>query len=402
MMNSKKNLTHMTSKLFKVFGAGVAATTATALAGDFSTGGHSPVDHDNGAGDWCETLQDIGVLYKDKSNPWIQEIKVFGRAHYQYGYTDGDVDGDDFSGDGGELRRFRAGASVKFLNGFKAVGRANFERGGFRDNSIGYNGWDEIYLEKSFDDYAGLEDITVGYGRYKLGFGGEESYSSKKLKTIERSLLNNYFAGDRVTGTKIEASRGGVDVLLGVFTTDGNDETFGQWDGGVIYQLDLAFEALGGAFLIQGIYRDSNNEEQDETVDYDWAASVTYETKLGPVDLFLNSTYGSDDDGDVYGVIVMPSVELVKDKVEAVIRYQWAHSTGDELRLQSRNTRNVLSGDGLSDIRGDDHHSIYAGLNYFLCGHNLKILTGVEYETLDGPNGDTEATTLWAAARFFF
>jgi len=164
----------------------------------------------------------------------------------------------------------------------------------------------------------------------------------------------------------------------------------------------VAFEALGGDFLVQGIYRDSNSAEADETVAYDWAGSVTYETELGPIDLFLNTTYGSDEDGDIYGVVVMPSMYLIEKKLEAVVRYQWAHSTGDRLRIQSRNARNVYRADGLGDIRGDDHHSIYAGLNYYLCGHNLKLMTGVEYENLTGPNGDTEATTLWGAARFYF
>jgi len=98
----------------------------------------------------------------------------------------------------------------------------------------------------------------------------------------------------------------------------------------------------------------------------------------------------------------MPSYELVEDKLEAVFRYQWAHSTGDRLRLQSRNTRNVYRADGFSDFRGDNHHSIYAGLNYFISGHNLKLMTGVEYETLDGGGVDADATTLWGAARFYF
>lgn len=390
----------MTSKLIQVIGVGVAASTCSALAGDFSAD-PIPASTSGGGGDWCESLQSIGTIYKNKENPWIQEVKLFGRAHYQYGYSDGDVNGNDFSGDGDELRRFRAGASVKFLNGFKAVGRANFEYGGFRDTRLGYDNnrgvtpWDELYLEYSHGD------ITFGYGLFKLGFGGEESMSSKKIKTIERSLLNNTVEGGaRVTGGRVEFSAGSVDFLVGVYTTDGSDETFGDWGEGTIYQLNAGFEALGGDFLVQGLLTDDN--QAPTTVGADWAVSVTYTTEVGAFDLFVNSTYGSYDNGDVYGVVVMPSTFLIEDRLEAVVRYQWAHSTGDDLRLQSRNVRNVYRADGIRDLRGDDHHSIYAGLNYYLCDHNLKLMAGVEYETLDGPAVDTEATTLWGAVRFYF
>ena len=35
-------------------------------------------------------------------------------------------------------------------------------------------------------------------------------------------------------------------------------------------------------------------------------------------------------------------------------------------------------------LRADDsYHSIYAGLNYYLCGNNSKVQVGAEYETLD-------------------
>ena len=142
--------------------------------------------------------------------------------------------------------------------------------------------------------------------------------------------------------------------------------------------------------------------EADETIGADWAAAITYQGEFGPLNLFVNGTYGDFDGGDVYGVVVMPSMFLVEEKLEAVVRYQWAHSTGDQLRLQSRNVRNVYRRDGVADLRGDDHHSIYAGLNYYVCDHNLKLMAGVEYETLDGPAVDTEATTLWGAVRFYF
>ncbi len=140
-------------------------------------------------------------------------------------------------------------------------------------------------------------------------------------------------------------------------------------------------------------------------IGYDWAASATYETEVGGFDLFTNATYGETADGDnVYGIVIMPSKELIEDKLEAVVRYQWARSSGaDLLRPQSRNVRNTAGLDGIGTVpRGDENHTIYGGLNYFLCGHNAKLMAGVEYETVSGGVADTDATTFWLAARMFF
>ncbi len=398
----------MTSKLIQVIGVGVAASAGSALAGDLSADPIQAPASSGGGGDWCETLEDIGKVYTNKKNPYIQEVKFFGRAHQQWTYSDGDYNGSDFSGNGDELRRLRFGASVEFLNGFKAVGRANFETGGFRDTSIGYDNWDELFLEYEFGDVAGFDDVVLGYGRYKIGFGGEERTSSKKIKTVERSNLNNFFANSRSTGARLEFSRGKVDFTAGIYTTDGGPETFGQWDGGTAYHLVAEFEALGGDVTLQGLYHDQNDAENDSTVGYDWAVSATYETEIGNWDLFTNATYGDTQDGDVYGVVIMPSTFLIEDRLEAVVRYQWAHSTGEQISAGSgsRGLRRIAMNDGVNagkgPAKGNDNHTIYAGLNYYFCDHNLKLMTGVEYETLDGKAGDTEATTVWGGLRFYF
>ena len=52
--------------------------------------------------------------------------------------------------------------------------------------------------------------------------------------------------------------------------------------------------------------------------------------------------------------------------------------------------------------RGDSHHSFYGGLNYYLCGHNAKIQGGIEYQTMDTPDGDFDTLTYVLAFRTFF
>lgn len=394
----------MKNKLIQAIGAGFAATTAGALAGDYSAPEITAPPAEN-SGNWCDSLQDFGILYKDKSNPWIQEVKIFGRAHYQYGYSDISNFDDDYSGDGDEIRRFRAGLSIKFLENFKAVGRANFEEGGFRNHeAFSYGGMDEAYLEYSIGDASCFEDVSIGYGRYKIAFGGEEYTSSKKIKTIERSNLNNMLAPDRATGVLSKATSGDFDFALGIFSSATSDQDFSDWAGGEIYFASARYD-LGKNKSVRAdfIYNDSTDEE-NQTLGYDWAASLSYDTEIGDFDLFTNISFGDLGDDEVYGIVIMPSYEIINDRLEAVFRYQWAHSTGDNIAASRRNVRNVAGNEfparGIAN--GDDNHTFYAGLNYFLCDHNAKVMLGAEYEMLDGDRVDLEATTLWAAFRAYF
>jgi hypothetical protein len=397
----------MTSKLIQVIGAGFAASAVSALAGDFSAEPMpaKPASKSNG-GDWCENLQDIGKVYKNKDNPWIQEVEFAGRIHQQWGYTDGSDNGRDFSNDGDELRRLRLEMDVKFLNGFTLTSSVNFERGEFRNTSLGFDSFNELTLDYDFGDIGVFKKVELGYGRYRFGFGGEEGFSSNEIKTIERSLLNNEFAGERVTGARGSFEVGdNIDFVFGVFTTDEDPETFGSWDGGVLYHLGSDFDAFGGHLDLQAFYNDAT-EIESEVLDYRWAVSATYETEIGKFDLFTNFTYGEDYNSDaVYGFVIMPSTELIKNKLEAVIRYQWAYSEDGDLRPQKRNVGAVAADDfgfGMELPKGKKNHNVYAGLNYFLCDHNAKAMVGVEYETNEGAGADTEATTVWGALRFSF
>jgi hypothetical protein len=99
----------------------------------------------------------------------------------------------------------------------------------------------------------------------------------------------------------------------------------------------------------------------------------------------------------------MPSIELIEDKLEAVVRYQYMKGNGNaSFKGTKRYLERVANADGVQDPEGDENHTIYAGLNYFICDHNLKLMTGIEYETVDGGTADSESTTLWGAVRFYF
>lgn len=58
----------------------------------------------------------------------------------------------------------------------------------------------------------------------------------------------------------------------------------------------------------------------------------------------------------------------------------------------------------LGDRRGDSWFSGYAGVNYYLDGHNLKLMTGAKYSHMAGgtDGGDFSGWTWLAGLRIFF
>lgn len=381
----------LTNLVITTLAAGAILAVPTASAAD-------------GENSWADSLKSMGKVYSDKNNPSIQEVKFFGRVHQQWNYSDGESAGNEFSGNGDELRRLRAGVSVKFLDGFKALGRANFEKGGFRDTSIGYSSFDELYVDYSKEGLFGFDKGTIGYGRYKVLFGGEERVSSKKIKTVERSNINNRFGSLRPTGIVLNGEKNDVNYIFGIFSTERDSETLAGWSDGTAFQAGVEFDAMEGSFTADFIYADDSANDQS-VFDFDWATSLTYNRTYGDVNVLANVTYGNEGSEDIYGFVVVPSF-YITGKLEAAFRYQYGHSTdqtGVPTSSSSSGLRRVARNDGVGTGSGDTNHTLYAGLNYYIEDDYVKIMTGVEYESIDGAPGlGIEGVTFWAAFRSYF
>ncbi|MFK8047832.1 MAG: porin [Halioglobus sp.] len=355
---------------------------------------------------WADTLKNMGKVYSsDADDAFIQEVKLFGRAHVQWNRSDGESAGENFDGDGEELRRLRAGASVSFLNGYKALARVNLEEGGFGDTELGYDGFDELYLEYGQKDWLGFDSASIGYGRYKLLFGGEEHQSSKRIKTIERSAINNRFGSTRPTGAVLKAKKDGVKYIFGVWSREPDSENLAGWGSGTALQASATFDAFDGQMILDFVYADDADAE--ETVfDYDWASSITYNRSFGRYNLMANATLSEAGDVDPRGIVLLPTYTIIPKKLEAAFRYQWANSSADSgvpRSSSSRGIRRVAREEGVQTGSGDDYQAVYAGLNYYIAGDNLKLMMGVEYETIDGDSDrELDGVSLWLAARVYF
>ncbi len=361
---------------------------------------------DDATPEWVNTLKNMGKVYSDENNPIVQSVKLFGRAHGQWNFSDGDSAGESFSGSGEELRRLRAGASVNFLNGFKALGRVNLEEGGFGDTELGFDSWDELYVAYGQENWFGFDSVSIGYGRYKLLFGGEEHQSSKRIKTIERSAINNRFGSRRPTGAVINAEKDGVEYILGIWSREPDPKRWSGWNEGVAIQGSATFDALNGEWILDFVYAD--DADSDDTIfDYDWAGSVTYNRDFDWGGLLTNVTLSQAGDVDPLGIVILPTYDIVPEKLEAAFRYQWANSSADSgvpRSSSSRGIRRVARDADLPTGSGDNYHALYAGLNYYIAGDNVKLMSGVEYETIQSDDADDEldGVSIWVAARVYF
>lgn len=356
------------------------------------------------AEDWKDTLKTMGKVYSSDDG-FVQEVKLFGRVHYQYNYSDGELAGQKFNGDREELRRLRAGMSIKFLDGFSALARWNARERGLDDKATVYDSWDELYIDYSKKGVLGFDKASVGYGRYKLLFGGEEHQSSKRIKTIERSAINNRFGVQRPTGVNINLEKDGVEYIVGVWSTELELEKWAGWSEDVAFQASAILPAAEGELILDFIYAD-NDDKLLTPFDYDWAGSVTYTRKFGDVNVLANATLSEARNSDPYGFVVLPSFFIVDKKLEAAFRYQYASVGSDSGVPRSsalRGLRRVALAERVGTGNGDEYQAVYAGLNYYVAGDNLKFMTGVEYEDISGdPDRELSGVSFWAAVRAYF
>ena len=402
------------------------ATTPTMAGSDAKTTIAAPPANN---GDFCSWLQSKpGTLYKNKDNSIIQEVGIFGRVQYQQAWIDGDAGGQDFWYDSeGQFRRARLGAQIKFLNMFTLKGNADMladSRPSGGDLDWGYANIYEAALtfnaKKAFN-ISGHDKFNIGYGKSEIKLTQESLTSSKKIKTIERSAMANKLMPTNLTGAWIDAQRGKFSYYLSVFTTV-KDNEFADWNAGQLYLARAAYDftdstSFENAEALEGFIYADNDGVSDSTIGFDWAASAAVSIQQGRANYVANLVYGENRDdaksltqrGNFWGVVLMPTYWITENRLEAVFRYQYAHASEAEgVRLNSRYARNA--GDvrqenisALRNGRGDEHHSVYLGLNYYLCKDNSKVMAGVEWDDISSDGNNVyEGITYGVAYRMYF
>jgi hypothetical protein len=385
--------------------------------------------------DFCDWLSSKPGTVTLPDNPWIQSLVFEGRFHWNAAYIDGEgTNGQDFSENYTDARRFRLGAKIGFLNYFSYKGIVNLvddQRFNGGELDYGYQDFDESWFTfdmlKAFN-LGGLDVLTANYGRVKWHGGLEARTSSNAILTVERSAIaNKLHQSARPTGLFFNAVKGKFNAIAGIYSSDegtddfgvddGNVEGWGGWNDGMMYNAELIYSAtddlrIGWEF----IYNDAEEigAGEDSLLDYNWATTLSAEYALGNGGVNVEGFYGDNGGsemhsarnaarrGNFWGFVATPYYWIVPAKLQAVVQYAYAGSEEDQgIRTNSRYVRATNYGGGgnpnvTNSGRGNELHTVYAGLNYLICGDNLKVQAGAEYASLNTPgrgDGDVDALT---------
>ncbi|MGB0273122.1 MAG: porin [Opitutales bacterium] len=309
------------------------------------------------------------------------ELRFNGRMHFQYDSLDAEHNGDDLASTNHfYFRRLRLGAKAKHANGL------------FAETVVDFAG-NDLSVDKAVAGYKFSDALTGSFGYQKVPFGFQETTSSSKIKTIERSAANRFFADDidfagRHTGLHakgslgngfsyaaavVNAAQGEGSKLLGASNADNDMAAFGrlQWK-----QDDLTLGLDAG--------QQSNNDEVGEDVSA-YTAYVNYD--FDNFDILGEYFNGElDQAGDVDGYSVR--VAYAMDKFEPVFRYSHLESDGfeidtDELIRRAPDTKPNEDFGSAGEL-----DSYYFGVNYY---HNkaVSLMLGYEIAEVDY-DGDDE------------
>ena len=315
---------------------------------------------------------DEGLSLKAKGKETI-ELRFNGRLQAQYDSLTmtGEPSTNHFY-----FRRLFLGAKAKLSNGMYA--ESVFDFAGDENPEVAF---DKAIIGYKFDD-----GVTGVLGFQKVPFGFEETTSSSKLQTIERSAINRFFADD------IDFSSRHMGV---------HDK--GKLDSGLSYAWAVVNSAQGEGSRLGGASNTSADmayfarlqwKQDDVTVGVDYgdqaenlvtgadvSAYTTYiNVKSGDLNFlgeYFEGDLGAGNDTEGYSL----RASIRNGKWEPVIRFSSVESDweidSDEL------IRRAPDGGGLSGT-GCELDSTYVGLNYY---YSKAVTFMAGYESAESTNG---------------
>lgn len=320
---------------------------------------------------------DDSLSFKAKGKETI-EVRFNGRLQAQF---DGLSLNNEPSTNHYYFRRLFLGAKAKLSNGVFAESVFDFAG----DQSP------EIAFDKAIIGYKFDSGITGILGFQKVPFGFEETTSSSKLQTIERSAINRFFAddidfssrhmglhfkGDLSGGLSyafalVNSAQGEGSRLGGVSNTSTDAAAFGrlQWSSDTL-TLGADYGKQTGNLVLSDI--DDQSELITNAVDVH-ATTGYINYKLGDINLlgeYFTGDLGEAGEADGYSI----RASIKSGKWEPVIRYSTAESDwkidSDEL------IRRAPNGGGASGD-GSELTSKYIGLNYYY-SKAVTLMAGYE------------------------
>ena len=331
-----------------------------------------------------------GVTFSAKGKETVK-LRFNGRMHYQYDGLDMEDNGvDQPSTNHFYFRRLRLGAKATHENGLFAETVVDFA-----DN--------DLSIIKAVAGYEYSDALTASFGYQKVPFGFEQTISSAKIKTIERSAANRFFTNDikfagRHSGLQAKGNLGGGfsytaalvnsaggegSKLMGATNASNDLAYFGrlQWkNDGLIIGVDGGHQSNN---YVKSLNGDQKVDPAKPTFDVTaFTGYVNY--KFEGLDL-LGEYFSGDlgNQGDVDGYALRAAYKM--GKFEPVVRYSHFEADAFEIDTDALIRRAPKGG----TVTGGDNeiNSYYFGLNYY---YNKAVSFMVGYEMADADSDTGE------------
>lgn len=318
------------------------------------------------------------TLYKNDDASFLNELRIVGRFHGDFYSLDSNLGADS----DWVVRRLRAGIKARFFKNLDL--HVETELDPQRDNPM-YTRLTDAYLAWKFCDAFKL---TLGKQSVKFTLDG--ATSSNELLTIDRNNLSNnlWFTTEYISGVGFNGKVGNWQYHGGYFFGGTETKEFGNFDEGhfgllsIGYDFSKSLNAKKALLRADYVYND-RNPKSNATRSFEHIGSLNFnyaQEKWGvATDVSFGSGYGSQS--DVWGLVVMPYYNITKN-LQGVLRYTYLESDGPNgLRLSRYDS--VMTGG-----RGDEYQELYAGVNYYLYGHKLKVQTGFAFSDMQDSAND--------------
>lgn len=318
-----------------------------------------------------------GITFSAKGKETVK-LRFNGRMHFQYDSLGMEDNGVDLPATNHfYFRRLRLGAKATHENGLFAETVVDFAE-------------NDLSIDKAIAGYEYNDALNFAVGYQKVPFGFQETTSSSKIKTIERSAANRFFADDidfagRHTGLHangdlgggfsyaaalVNSAQGEGSRLLGSAEASNDMAAFGR----------IQWESNG---LTLGI--DAGQQTNNSVVGDDVTAFTGYANyKLEGFDIlgeYFTADMGDAEDSAGYAIRLAYKI----DKFEPVFRY--SHLKNDAFVIDTDELiRRAPSG---GSVTGDDNEidSYYLGVNYYF-NKAVSFMVGYEMAETDSDTGD--------------
>lgn len=325
-----------------------------------------------------ERLWSHATLYSNEQNDVVQSVAFKGRFQLDYAWIPGE------SFDAWNVRRLRLGAKTRFLQSFTVhaeVDLAQDDDPDFDRLTDGYIAWSR----------SRALEVTVG--KQSAPFTMDGATSSNRLLTIDRSNLANniwfpeeYFPGVSVAGNPKPW------VYHAALYASGSTGWFNGSSFALVtvgYDFAEAFDADEALLALDVVYNDLHT---GKTFTRDLSQVYSLHLKLDEgrwgARLDFSGAVGGLEQPDLLGAMFLSFYDFT-ERFQAVARYTWVQSDGDNGVRFARYENRVVDG------RGNLYQEAYFGLNYYLYGHKLKLQTGVDFADMQDRASDGGAYHGW-------